>query len=310
LWSDIRVLTQDVRHTASGADQQEGFLDAPAPWGGFGLYFLFDRACPYVKSPETPNWLFDENMNPRINSPGFVLAIQEIVDGLPRGPVGKVNRTQLYVDPNTLAFQQFLVGVGSMITWWGEIATIAEVSSPFADKIGFLPLPETEKYFDLENQEKKVPNTAPNTANIGWGLYVTNRGMSEDRNRAAWSAAGHLGGKDLSLWTAIYSSGFQPYRKSHLDAASWLAAGYEPGFVEQYLRALKATYLCANIAIEPRIPGILRYYQVAEIELARVYAGKETAKQGADKIAERWQRLTDQLGRKRQIQSYRIAMGL
>ncbi len=42
------------------------------------------------------------------------------------------------------------------------------------------------------------PNYAPNMAYIGWGVYVTRRVDGDEKKRkAAWSAAAHLGGKDI-----------------------------------------------------------------------------------------------------------------
>ena len=50
-------------------------------WGGFGFYFLEDRATPYVKHPDDPAWLFDpDTMKPRVNNPGWVQAIQSVID--------------------------------------------------------------------------------------------------------------------------------------------------------------------------------------------------------------------------------------
>ena len=54
-------------------------------------------------------------------------------------------------------------------------------------------------------------------------------------------------------------------------------------------------------AIEPRIPGIFQYYSIAEDELQKTFAGKETAQQGADNIAAAWEKLTDKLGRDNQV---------
>src|SRR6266446_5878965 len=60
------------------------------------------------------------------------------------------------------------------------------------------------------------PNYAPNCAYLGWGMYVMARVNSDPKkHKAAWSAAAHLGGKDLSLWTVMYPSGFQVHRTSH-----------------------------------------------------------------------------------------------
>ena len=74
-------------------------------------------------------------------------------------------------------------------------------------------------------------NFAPNNAYIGWGVYVMKRTEENGTNEAAWDLAAHLGGKDLSLWTACYPSGFQPYRNSHFNIQEWVDATYGEGLV-------------------------------------------------------------------------------
>ena len=53
-----------------------GFLDPlKYQWGGFGFYFLGDRATAYAKHPDDPAWLFDpDTMKPRVNNPAWVRA--------------------------------------------------------------------------------------------------------------------------------------------------------------------------------------------------------------------------------------------
>lgn len=138
------------------------------------------------------------------------------------------------------------------------------------------------------------------------------RGWNSDplKQKAAWSAAAHLGGKDLSLWTAAYPSGFQPYRNSHFNLPEWVAAGYDEAFIGSYLKSEADSYNHPNAAVEPRIPGIFQYYSVAEDELAKVFAGKATAQQGADAIAAAWEKITDQIGRDNQIALYKGSLGM
>ncbi|HEX6091746.1 MAG TPA: hypothetical protein VFZ07_00250, partial [Dongiaceae bacterium] len=155
------------------------------------------------------------------------------------------------------------------------------------------------------------PNFAPNMAYIGWGIYVMARVDGDpQRQKAAWSLAAHLGGKDISLWMAAYPSGFQPYRQSHFNIAEWVGSGYEEGFIKSYLDSQANSYNHPNAAIEPRIPGIFQYYSVAEDELQKIYAGQATAQAGADAIAAAWEKLTDQLGRENQIKLYKASLGV
>jgi multiple sugar transport system substrate-binding protein len=130
------------------------------------------------------------------------------------------------------------------------------------------------------------------------------------KQKAAWSAAAHLGGKDISLWNAAYPSGFQPYRNSHFNLPEWVAAGYDEAFIGSYLKSQSDSYNHPNAAIEPRIPGIFQYYSVAEDELTKIYAGQVDAQTGADAIAAAWEKITDQIGREKQIELYKASLGL
>jgi multiple sugar transport system substrate-binding protein len=291
-----------------------GYLDAPKAWGGFGFYFLASRATAYAKHPDDPAWLFDpDTMKPRINNPAWVRAIQDVIDALPSLPPDQIN-----ADPNTTAFQQFLAGTGSMVAWWGDVGSNAKTSdsSVVGDVTGFSILPGSDDVYNSSTGEWETldsgPNFSPNCAYIGWGVYVMARvDGDEKKHKAAWSAAAHVGGKDLSLWTVAYPSGFQPYRNSHFQIEEWIEAGYDREFIESYLKSEADSYNHPNAAIEPRIPGIFQYYSVAEDELAKIFAGQyASAQEGADRIAEAWERITDQIGRDNQIALYKASLGL
>jgi multiple sugar transport system substrate-binding protein len=311
-WAQVQAVTKFLKGKKVKGKDIYGFLDQPKPWGGFCFYFLCSRATAYAKYPGEKNWLFDENMKPQVNNPAFVRAIQDVVDLLPYEPADQLN-----ADPGTTAFQQFLVGTGSLLEWWGDIGTVAKTSdtATIGDVLDFDILPASEEVYNFrKGQWEKLPsgpNVAPNMAYLGWGIYVMKTVDADSkRHKAAWSAAAHLGGKDLSMWTAAYPSGFQPYRKTHTNIDLWVLAGYDRKYITSYMDSQSTSYNHPNNAIEPRIPGIFQYYSIAEDELTKVFAGKETAQQGADNIAAAWEKLTDKLGRENQVKYYRIAMGL
>ena len=89
-----------------------------------------------------------------------------------------------------------------------------------------------------------------------------------------------------------------------------MEAGYDEGFIRSYLDSEANSYNHPNAAIEPRIPGIFQYYSVAEDELQKIFAGEYNAQTGADRIAAAWEKITDQIGRQKQIQLYRASLGL
>jgi multiple sugar transport system substrate-binding protein len=312
-WQQVQAVTKFLKGKKIGGKDAYGYLDAPKPWGGFCFYFLGSRASAYAKHPDDKAWLFDvDTMKPRVNNPAWVRAIQDVIDALPSEPPDQLN-----ADPNTTGFQEFLAGTGSMLSWWGDIGSNAKTndSSVIGDVCGFDILPGSDDVYNSKTGKWETlasgPNFAPNMAYLGWGVYVMARVDADaKKQKAAWSAAAHLGGKDLSLWTAAYPSGFQPYRNSHFNIDEWVGAGYDKAFITSYLKSEADSYNHPNAAIEPRIPGIFQYYSVAEDELTKIFAGKATAQAGADAIAAAWEKITDQIGRDKQIKLYQASLGL
>ena len=312
-WQKVQEVTKFLKGKKIGGFEANGYLDPLKGWGGFGFYFLGSRATAYAKHPDDPAWLFDpDTMKARVNNPAWVRAIQDVLDVLDAQPTDQIN-----ADPGTTGFQQFLAGTGSMLSWWGDIGSNAKTSdsSVVGDTIGFSILPGSDDVYNSKTGQWDTlpsgPNFAPNMAYIGWGVYVMARVDGDaKKHKAAWSAAAHLGGKDISLWCAAYPSGFQPYRNSHFDIPEWVGAGYDEGFISDYLASEADSYNHPNAAIEPRIPGIFQYYSVAEDELAKIYAGQYSAQDGADRIAAAWEKLTDQIGRESQIALYKASLGI
>ena len=315
-WQEVQAHTKflDGKEDPLTGQSAHGYLDPLKGWGGFGFYFLASRATAYAKHPEDPAWLFDpDTMKPRVNNEAWVRAIQDVLDVMDAQPTDQIN-----ADPGTTGFQQFLAGTGSMLSWWGDIGSSAKTSdtSVVGDVTGFSILPGSDDVWNHEAGKWETldsgPNFAPNMAYIGWGVYVMARVDGDaKKKKAAWSAAAHLGGKDLSLWCSAYPSGFQPYRQSHFNIEEWVGAGYDEAFIEDYLASEADSYNHPNAAIEPRIPGIFQYYSVAEDELAKIYAGQyDSAQEGADAIAAAWEKITDQIGRDSQVELYKASLGL
>ncbi len=310
-WQQVQTVTEFLNGKELDGQPLNGILDVCAPWGGFGWYFFASRASAYAKHPDNAAWLFNpEDMSPYVNNPAFARAAQDIIDALPFEPSDQVN-----ADGNRVWLEQFLAGIGTMLHWWGDVGSNVFTNdvSVVQDKVMFSILPGSDDVYNNTTGEWDTlstgPNFAPNEAYIGWGLYVMNRAEESGVDKAAWSLAAHLGGKDLGTWTAVYPSGFQPYRTSSFDQELWAGTGLPPEFVASYLASQQDSYDHPNGAIEPRIPGIFQYYVAAEIELARAFAGEITAQEALDNAAAQWEQITDDIGRESQIALYQGALG-
>ena len=202
-------------------------------------------------------------MKPRVNNPAWVQAIQDVMDLIAAGayPPDQVN-----ADPNATAFSQFLGGTGVDAHLVGrrrlERPHQRHLDRRRRHRLLDQPRRQARSTTPRPAPGRRQENFAPNMAYIGWGVYVTSRVSGDEKKRkAAWSAAAHLGGKDMSLWMAAYPSGFQPYRNSHFHYEEWEAAGYDRAFVEDYLGSNLDSYNHPNArdrAAHPRhLPVLL-----------------------------------------------------
>ena len=312
-WQKVTEVSKFLKGKTHAGFPAYGYLDVQKGWGGFGFYFLGSIATAYAKHPDSPAFLFEpDTMKPMVNNPAWVRAIQDTLDRRDCQPPDQIN-----ADPGVTGFNQFLAGTGSMVSWWGDVGSNANTSdeSLVAGNVGFDILPGSDDVYNWQTGKWETlssgPNYAPNMAYIGWGLYCMKTVDSDSAKRkAAWSAAAHIGGKEVSLWMSMYPSGFQPYRNSHFNIDEWTGAGYSEAFASDYLASEADSYNHPNAAIEPRIPGIFQYYSIAEDELSKIYAGQMDAQTGADNIAAAWDKITDQIGRESQIKLYKASLGL
>ena len=149
-------------------------------------------------------------MKPRVNNPAWVRAIQDVIDALPSEPPDQINadpeHDRLPAVPRRHRLDAAPGGATSARTprptTARSSATSAASRSCPARTTSTTPRPAQW------DKLPSGPNYAPNMAYLGWGVYVMARVDSDaKKQKAAWSAAAHLGGKDLSLWMRGLSVG-------------------------------------------------------------------------------------------------------
>lgn len=311
-WRQVQAQTQFMSGKQFDGKDIYGYLDVIKPGGGFSWYFFASRASAYAKNPASRAWLFDpETMRPYVNNPAFARGLQDVVDVIGDEPPDQISADFL----TTLG--QVLGGTGAMAAWWGDVGKSVQTNDASVprDAMSFSILPGSSDVYNNQTGDWDFVgdgrlNFAPNEAYIGWGLYVMQKARERGVSEAAWDLAAHLGGKELSTWTAVYPSGLQPYRDSHFNLEYWTLAGYPPAFAEAFLASEANSYNHPNGAIEPRIPAIFDYYIAAEEEVAFAVAGEKSVQEALDSAAARWEEITDRNDRKTQIAFYQAALAV
>ncbi|CAA9544816.1 MAG: hypothetical protein AVDCRST_MAG19-359 [uncultured Thermomicrobiales bacterium] len=272
-------------------------------------YFFHSRASAYGKHPDDPAFFFDLDMTPRINSPAFVRALEEMIAGLEYAPTDQQNADLLQNLGN------FLAGTGTMCHWWADVGSNVNTSadSLVQGKVGYATLPSSPDVYNAQTKQWDTlpqPNKAPYLAFLGWGLYVMKAAEAEGVVDASWDLVSHLSGRDVSAWMNIYPSGMNPWRESHFQAPEWEASGFPVAEAEEYLASIRDSYNHPNRIVDLRIPGVGQYWGAAEAEWTRAVGGEVTAQEALDAAALRWNEITDTLGRERQIELYRASLGV
>jgi multiple sugar transport system substrate-binding protein len=249
-------------------------------------------------------------MKPRVNNPGWVQAIQDVMDLI--ATEGAYPADQINADPGTTGLQPVpcrhrlhadVVGRRGL-----ERAHLGHVGRGRRGGLRHQPRLDPRYNSAAGAWEETAERSAAD------GLYRLGRlchqrvSGDEKKRKAAWSRRRIWAARTCRCGLAAYPSGFQPYRNSHFNYDEWEAAGYDRAFIEDYLGSNADSYNHPNAAIEPRIPGIFQYYSVAEDELAKGYAGQyASAQETADAIAAAWEKITDQIGRDSQIALYKAS---
>lgn len=307
-WQQVQSASQFLAGKEFEGQPLYGILDSFRT-DNTSQYFFHSRASAYGKHPDDPAFFFDLDMTPRINSPAFVRALEDMVAALEFAPPDQQNADLLQNLGN------FLAGSGTMSHWWADVGSNVYTSadSLVQGKVGFSILPGSpDVYNHATGQWDTLPETnyAPYLAFLGWGLYVMNAAEPRGVVDASWSLISYLTGRDISAWMSIYPSGMNPWRVSHFDATEWGPSGFPVEEAQEYLDSIQDSYNHPNRIVDLRIPGVGQYWGAAEAAWATAIKEGVSAQEALDAAATRWDEITDDLGRDRQIELYRASLGL
>lgn len=307
-WQQVQAYSEFLAGKEIDGQPLYGILDSLAPSGGVGTYFFASRASAYGKHPDDPAFFFSPDMTPRINSPAWVRALEDMVAALAWAPPDQTNAELLRNLDN------FLAGTGTMCHWWADVGSnvYTNASSLVQGKVGYSILPGSPDVYNYETGEfETLPETnyAPYLAFLGWGLYVMQEAETQGVVDASWDLISHLTSKDISAWMSVYPSGMNPWRESHFNAEEWTVSGFPEAEAQEYLDSIRDSYNHPNRIVDLRIPGQGQYFEALEASYTRAVTGEVTAQQALDDAAARWNEITDTLGRERQVELYQASLG-
>jgi multiple sugar transport system substrate-binding protein len=278
-------------------------------FGGQQFWDVFSRASAYTNHPDHPGAQFfdPETMAPQINNPGWIRAVTEYVNILKYCPPDAIDFDIVKVR------KAFTSGKTAMALDWGDIAQISAdpEKSSIVGKVGFFVLPGTRVVWNLKKQQwdkMNRPHMAPFLAFGGWVAGVPKNSKHKD---AAWDYIMWYTHPNNSLKDVVTSgTGINPYRFTHFTNIDAWAKALSYQAASEYLGVLQNSLDAPCAALDLRLPGLHRYTRSFEIQLTRTLKMEISVKQALDNVAQKWNEITNDLGRDRQLAIYRSSMGL
>lgn len=279
--------------------------------GGQQFWFFFSHAAAYTNHPDNKGAMFFDpmTMDAQIANPGWLRALEDYIKSAKLAPPGA--RGWSSFDIRTA----FAGGRVAMALDWADTGTIAvdPKQSRVAGKVGFFVLPGSDQIWNHKSRTwDKLPRVLASPF-MAFGGWVASVPAASKVQECAWGYIAWYASPQTSLRDVTTGgTGIDPYRLSHFeDLAAWTAGGtFSEREAKSYLNVQRTSIEHPNVALDMRIPGSFQYAEALELELTKALAGEVTPWQALDTAAKERDRLTDKLGRKRQLAAYRASMGL
>jgi multiple sugar transport system substrate-binding protein len=284
--------------------------------GQQSYWYSYPWTAPYsvVPTDKAPGktagiYIFDPDMNPLINTEGYVRGLTEFVE-----TIKNAMRPGLDAD-RAAVISDITQGHALMSLDWGDTgpSSVAE-DSKVKGKVGFAQTPGVTEYYDWQTKTwVTMPagqiHRTPTHAYNGWSYYITSQTKNQD---AAWEWIKFHGSPAISgVDVASPNSGYQPWRTSHsTNLKPWVESGWDEAEAKLYIQTILANTNDPNAVFDPRIPGAARYQETLELYTNQAIAGELKPQEAMDQCVKDFNGITDELGRDKQIAAYHAHLGM
>jgi multiple sugar transport system substrate-binding protein len=261
------------------------------------------RAAPYAKHPDVGGgFYFDlETMEPLINTPGFVRALEDFIASQELYPPGGRN----FDFPDVI--RSF--GKGEAVfsdSWDDPFIQAMERGSRLRNKVGAALSPGSRQVWNRRAgrwDEFPEVNHVPYIV-YGWTSAVA---RASRHKQAAFDFLGFYANPENHASDLLVGRfGMNPFRRSDLDKGFWMRrAGWEEAVAASYVDTLDRMSRSRTRVMDLRIHLGQQYVYALSVGVYRALTGRETPQSALDAVAERWRALTQRVGIEKQRAAYR-----
>lgn len=285
-----------------------------------GMFHFMSLSAPFVVmggdkvDRGTNNYWFDpDTMEPLINQPGHVRALETLAELAKYGPPA-----QSAWDLGT-AWDWFLRGKAIFVFSWGDVGSLVQDTSrsKIKGKLGASILPGTYEVYDMnKNRWVKLdkPNVAGNTTGGSWQGVISSKSKNPE---VVYSFYALMATEPVSLWNVNRGwTGVDPGVSIHFlppqgtaSLEGYLEAEWNESDLKFYLQAYYDNFFAKVMLPYLRINGTEEYWRALDQNLSETMIGRLKPKEALDRTAKEWDQITNRRGRDAQLKQYQQSIG-
>lgn len=300
-WAELQAEVQRLQ-TSLPADT----VPLLQPLGeGWASKVLAARTAHYLYSKSRVSTWFDYlTLQPRLETPPFTRALEELVRDNERAPID--------LTPDTV-LRNFIAGKAAMAITWPSAALSDSESLPIDFDIRISELPGTLERYDFRGKQWKTDDTHE-------VQRVTVTGMSgrlgaitraAKNVELATTLLGWATGPQTGALLCARSQATTAFRKSHqADMVPWIHASLPRKAATEYAEVVERTLNRSAAMRWLRLPDQHRYHQALEQAVHHVLSGDVEPTSALQTAASTWQAISEDLGNEAQAEAYRKSLGV
>lgn len=289
-WEELDEVAQFFTQELKSKNVYGIQLAGTAPWV---WSYWYTRAAAYGVR------LFDEQMNPEINTELAAKSLEDFVNLIQWSPPGVENLGGDRLVKNWQA------GNTVMSLWYFDLTELGGINKNFQGDVATVPVPGVRQKDGKISRYALAPYSR---------VALIPKNISEKRKRAAFYAALRLSEKSISQKLVGDSRcGIDPFLKSHYELAeSFTIPNSEAGAKEIVFPSLSQAraHLAAGKATmefawpQPTWPGSSQYLYSLGSHIHKALLKQETPKQALHQTTREWKEILARYGKKDQMRAY------
>ncbi len=285
-----------------------------------GMFHYMTMSAPFVvRGGDTVNrctnnyWFDPATMEPLINSPGHVRALEKLVELSQYGPDAQVGW-----DLGT-TWDWFLRGKSIFVFSWGDVGSLVQdtTRSQIKGKLGASIVPGSNEVYNMCTNAWETlaePNVVGNTTGGSWQGVVSARSPNPD---VVYSLYALMATEPVSLWNVNRGwTGVDPGWSIHFlppdgtaSLEGYLEAGWNESDLKFYLQAYRDNFFADTMLPYLRINGAEEYWRALDQNLSEAMIGRLAPQEALDRTAVAWDEITNRRGRDDQLKQFQESIG-